>query len=229
MHKRPIVAPVLLAILLAGMALASTAVAASVNYTVGGWGPLKFPAPTTPPENAPWGPDGYPGDSLELLAYTGTLELTPGTSVLKINTLLWAINWTYGGTATDPAAWSDVQFAISAPRSMSVDASNGALAQTGSLNCGWENDNLSFAAGSAMDFVVVDSGMSYAVHVTPLALGPFDGLFPSPNRLPIQSPQEITCAFPCAQPPRDMMAQFVVDVPVPARASSWGRLKMIYR
>lgn len=229
MHKRSIVAPVLLTILLAGMALASTAAAATVNYTVGGWGPLQFPAPTTPPETAPWGPTGYPGDAVELQAYTGTFDLTPGMSVQKINTLLWAIDYTYGGTATDPEAWSDIPFAISAPRSMSVGASNGALAQAGALNCTWENDYLSFAAGSAMDFIVVDSGLSYAVHVTPLALGPFEGLFPSPNRLPAQSPQEITCALPCTQPARDLMAQFIVDAPVPAKASSWGRLKMIYR
>jgi hypothetical protein len=226
MHKRSIVAPVLLTILLAGMALASTAAAATVSYTVGGWGPHQFPAPTTPPANAPWGTDGYPGDLVELQTYTGTLDLTPGTSEQKINTLLWTIDYTYGGTTTDPNAWSDVLFAISAPRSISVGASNGNLAQAGELNCTWSNDFLSFAAGSALDFVVVDSGLSYTVHVTPL---PLNGAFSSRNNLPMQSPQGITCELPCPQPPQDMMAEFIVDAPVPANASSWGRLKMIYR
>jgi hypothetical protein len=226
MQKRFLVVLALVSIVLAA---ALPAAAATVNYSVGGWGSQQFPAPTPPPAIAPWGPNGYPGDAVELQAYTGTLDLTPGTSVLKINTLLWAIDYTYGGTTTDPDAWSDVPFAISAPRSMSVGASNGALVQTGSLNCTWDNDYLSFAAGSAIDFVVVVSGLSYTVHVTPLALGPFEGVFPSPQSLPTLSPQAIACAFPCAQPARDMMAQFNVDAPVPANTTSWGRLKMLYR
>jgi hypothetical protein len=35
-----------------------------------------------------------PGDAVELQACAGTLDLTPGTSELKINTLLWAIDYT---------------------------------------------------------------------------------------------------------------------------------------
>jgi hypothetical protein len=228
MHKRYIVGPFLLTILLAGMALASTAAAATVSYTVGGWGPHQFPAPTPPAPGAPWGPDGYPGDGVELQTYTGTLELTPGTTTRKINTLLWTVDYTYGGTATDysDAAWSDLLFAISAPRSISVGTSTGNLDQAGELSCTWTNDYLSFAAGSALDFLVVDSGLSYAVHVTPL---PLNGVFRSLSGPPMQSPQEITCDLPCPQPPQDMMAQFIVDTPVPVDASSWGRLKMIYR
>ena len=229
MRKRSIVAPTLLTIVLAGMALASPAAAATVGYTVAGWGPHQFPAPTTPPADAPWGPAGYPGDVVELQTYTGTLDLTPGTHVLKINTLLWAIDYTYGGTATDPNAWSDVLFAISAPRSISMDATDHALAQTGSLNCTWDNDYLSFAPGSVTDFVVSVSGLSYVVHVTPLAVAPFGGVFSSPNSLPTRSPQDITCAFPCPQPAQDVMAEFVVDAPVPATAKSWGSLKVLYR
>ena len=53
MRKRSIVAPTLLTIVLAGMALASPAAAATVGYTVAGWGPHQFPAPTTPPADAP--------------------------------------------------------------------------------------------------------------------------------------------------------------------------------
>jgi len=220
----------LAAILLAGVLAAAVPVAAAtVEYSVGGWGPRQFPAPTIPPADAPWGPNGYPGDAVELQPYTGTLDLTPGTYVQKINTLLWAIDYTYGGTETDPNAWSDVQFAISAPRSMSVGAAEGALDQGASLNCTWENDYLSFATGAVTEFVVTVSGLSYAVHVTPVATGSLGGVFPPPSRVPTPAPQEITCAFPCAQPAQDVMAQFVVDAPVPARTASWGSLKLIYR
>jgi hypothetical protein len=219
------------ALMLAGMVLATVlpAAAATVSYSVGGWGPNRFPGPITPPANAQWGVDGYPGDALELQPYTGSLDLTPGIYVLKINTLQWAIDFTYGGTATDPLAWSDVQFAIPMPRSMSVDASSGTLGQNASLVCTWENDFLSVPAGSVTGFVVTVGGTSYSVHVTPLAIGSVGGVFPRPSQLPTQAPQEITCAFPCAQPPLDVMAEFVVDVPVPARTASWGSLKMIYR
>jgi hypothetical protein len=79
------------------------------------------------------------------------------------------------------------------------------------------------------EFVVTVDGFLYSVRVTPLAVGSVGGVFPRPGGLPTQAPQEITCAFPCAQPPQDVMAQFVVDAPVPARTASWGSLKMIYR
>ncbi len=217
------------AVALLGVLLASSAVAATVNYSVGGWGPHQFPAPTTPPADAPWGVTGYPGDTVELQACAGTLDLTPGVHVLKINTLLWTVDYTYGGTATDPNAWSDVPFAISAPRSITIGVSNGAIAQAGALNCTWDNDVLSFAPGSAMDFVVSVSGGSYSVHVTPLAVEPFAGGSPSLNTRPMKSPLAITCAFPCLQPAQDVWAQFIVDAPVPAHTASWGRLKSIYR
>jgi hypothetical protein len=209
--------------------LAASASAVTASYSVGGWGPQQFAAPTAPPADAPWGPNGYPGDAVEVQAYTGTLDLTPGVYVQKINTLLWSIDYTYGGTATDPNAWSDVLFALSAPRTISIAAANGTIAQAGSLNCTWENDYLSFAVGTPMDFAVTVAGSTYAVHVTPLAVDPFGGQFGSPNTRPANSPLAITCAFPCPQPAQDMMAQFIVDAPVPARMSSWGRLKSIYR
>ena len=68
-----------IALMIAGFALASTAYAATINYTTAGWGPTQFPGPVTPPANAPWGPNGYPGDTVEIQGFGGTLDLTPGT------------------------------------------------------------------------------------------------------------------------------------------------------
>ena len=95
--------------------MAMSAGATTVNYTVSGWGPTQYPGPVTPPEGSPRGPSGYPGDTVELVTYTGTLDLTPGTYDLKINTLLWSVDFTYAGTDTQwdyPAHWSDLLFNI---------------------------------------------------------------------------------------------------------------------
>jgi hypothetical protein len=51
----------------------------TVTYTVDGVAPQQFAGLVTPPADAPWGPNGYPGDTVELQAYTGSLDLTPGT------------------------------------------------------------------------------------------------------------------------------------------------------
>ncbi len=123
-------------VLMAGVGLAGTT-HAGISYTVDGWGPTQFPGPITPPENAPWGLNGYPGDTVELNAYTGTLDLTPGTYVQKINTLKWTIDYTYAGTATDSDVWSDLSFPVVARRSISIiihnDSPSGTLNQSGLL------------------------------------------------------------------------------------------------
>jgi hypothetical protein len=180
------------------MASLLTASATLVNYSVGGWS-QQFPGPVTPPANAPWGPSGYPGDTVALQTYTGSLDLTPGTYVQKINTLLWTIDYTYAGTATDPDAWSDLLFTPTADRSMTIDGVGpAALSQAGSLNVTWENDFLGLSAGSTVSFMV----QGYQVDVTPLALAEVGGSFDGNN--------------PWVQPDRDVMAQFVVtQVPEP--------------
>ena len=214
-----------------GIVLVSPAAAVTVNYTVAGVGPMQFPGPVTPPANAPWGPDGYPGDTVELQAYQGVLDLTPGTYVAKINTLLWTIDYTYGGTATDPDAWSDLEFTVNAPRAMSVHTSSGALAQAGTLLATWETDSLGFAPGSTVDFGVSVSGLMYMVHVTPLALDPAAGIFDNcaGSILSTRPTRDIKCFAPWIQPTRDVMAQFVVDAPVPTTTTSWGHLKALHR
>lgn len=178
---------------------AQFAAGVSVDYTVYSWGPSQFPSDVTPPENAPWGVDGYPGDTLEMTSYTGTLELTPGTYQLKINTLNWTIDYTYGGTATNPDDWSDVLFNITANRGISFNGGPaGTLSQTASLNCTWDNDYLTLNNGSTSVFNV----QGYQVSVTPLGLSDEGTDFSGSN--------------PWVQPSQDIMARFDVIVPEPA-------------
>ena len=102
---------------------------ATITYTVDGWGSTQYPGLLTPPADAPWGVDGYPGDTLQLLGFTGTLEL--GSSVKQINTLLWTIDYTYGGT---PEPWPDMNLAITKARNISLDGGQtGSLIQAGNL------------------------------------------------------------------------------------------------
>jgi hypothetical protein len=176
--------------------MAMSAGAATVNYTVSGWGPNQYPASTTPPEGAPWGVDGYPGDTLEMVTYTGTLDLTPGTYNLKINTLKWSIDYTYGGTETQwdyPDHWSDLSFNVNTARGMSIGTAAGSISQTGTLDVTWFNDYLSFGNGSTTSFTV----QGYRVDVTPLGLSRVAG-----SNLGVQ-------------PERDIIARFDV-VPEPA-------------
>ena len=207
----------LVALAIAGLAVAGTAHAITVDYTVLGWG-QQFPGLVTPPANAPWGVNGYPGDTVELQTYTGTLDLTPGTSTQKINTLLWTIDYTYGGTATDPDAWSDVLFSFAGLRDMSIDGGPlGTLNQAGSLEATWENDFLSFSSGSAITFNV----QGYRVDVTPEAVARVGGSdFPGGPT-----------GNPWIQPPRDVMARFDVslaEVPEPTTLVLGGMLLAIF-
>ena len=152
--------------------MAMSAGATTINYTVSGWGPNQYPASITPPANAPWGVDGYPGDTLEMVTYTGTLDLTPGTYNLKINTLNWTIDYTYGGTATNPDDWSNVFHNITAIRSISFDGGpSGSLSQTALLENQWANDFLTIDEGATSSFTVG----GFQVNVTPLGLDQFGG------------------------------------------------------
>jgi hypothetical protein len=182
------------------LCLGGIAHAVTVGYTVAGWGPTQYPASTTPPDNAPWGVNGYPGDTLELQTYTGTLDLTPGTSTQKIDTLLWTIDYTYGGTATDLNAWSDLSFIVTAPRNISFNAGPiGSLSQTGLLKATWDNDYVSFFDGSMTTLFV----QGYKVDITPIGFGEIGG-------------SNFDGSNPWVQPPSDIMARFdVAAVPEP--------------
>ncbi|HTY88002.1 MAG TPA: hypothetical protein VMB80_11095 [Candidatus Acidoferrum sp.] len=198
--KTLIKATSVVALAIAGLGITLTAHGALVIYTVDGVGPQQFAAPTTPPADAPWGPAGYPGDTVELQSYSGSFDLVAGTTVQKINTLLWTINYTYGGTATDPNAWSDVSFAFNATRNMTIDGVGPvSLTQAGSLLCSWDNDHLSLAGGPTVTFYV----QGYRVDVTALGIGPVDG-------------SNFDGSNPWVQPGQDVMAQFdITEVPVP--------------
>jgi hypothetical protein len=168
--------------------------AAIVNYSANGWS-QQFAGPVTPPANAPWGPNGYPGDTVALQSYNGTLNLTPGSSVQKVNTLLWTIDYTYAGTATDPNAWSDLQFLFNAARNMTIDGVGGTITQGGQLDVTWDNDYLGLSGGGTVSFLV----QGYQVDVTPLALAQEGG-------------SNFDGSNPWVQPSRDVMARFDITV-----------------
>ncbi len=193
----------------AALAMMGSAHAILVNYTVDGWGPTQFAGPVTPPANAPWGPNGYPGDTVELAAYSGTLDLTNGSYVLPINDLLWTIDYTYAGTATDPNAWSDLTFDFDALRNITIGGVSGTLSQPGHLEVTWDNDYLSFSDGPMLSLTV----QGYLVEITPLALAEQGGT-------------NFSGSNPWVQPERTMYAQFNVrqlpPVPEPASISLLG-------
>jgi hypothetical protein len=172
-----------------------------VDFTVSGWGPNQFPAPTIPPEDAPWGVDGYPGDTLEMVTHTGTLDLTPGTYELQINTLEWIIDYTYGGTETDPEDWSNIYHNITAGRTISFGGGpSGSLSQDMYLENTWDNDYLTVYEGGTSTFSVG----GYQVEVSPLGVSEFGG-------------SNFYGSAPWTQPDTVINARFVVtEIPEPA-------------
>jgi len=188
--------------------LGGVAHAAFVNYTVDGWS-QQFPAPTTPPANAPHGSNGYPGDTVALQTYTTTtdiLDLTPGTYTQKINTLLWTIDYTYGGTATDPNAWSNLSFGVNTTRGITFDGgATGSFSQTGLLEVTYDNDYLQLYSGGTITLLV----QGYNIAITPLGLAEVGG-------------SNFSGGNPWAQPSRDVMAEFVITAaPVPLPPAVW--------
>ncbi len=221
-------ATIIAAAAILGLTLVSPAAAETVSYTVGGYSG-QFPGPVNPaPEGAPFGSLGYPGDIVDLQTYTGALDLVPGTYILKINTLLWTINYTYAGTEDCwawPDCWPELEFNLNLPRSMSVGTTNGNLDQTGLLEVDWDDDYVSFASGSTTAFSVG----TYLVRVRPLALDRTSGLNSAPMR---QSPPErIPCNDPpYLHPPIDIYAEFVVErADVSNDPMTWGAVKALYR
>ncbi len=150
----------------------------SVNYTVGGWGPQNYPG------------DLWSGDILEMQTYSGTLDLTPGTQTLKINTRLWTM---------DATSYGNVYFNVTTARSISFDGGpSGTLNQNGYLECLSNTDYLTFYNGTMASFIVG----GYKVDVTPLGLPRTAGVW---------------AYLPAVQAPMDVMATFVVSpIPEPA-------------
>jgi hypothetical protein len=136
---------------------------------------------------------------VEVQTYTGSIDLVPGTITQKVNTLLWTVDYTYAGTATDPNAWSDLSFFPDVSRNMTIGSDTYNLTQSGLLQVTWYTDFLSFDAGSATSFDVD----GYRIDVTLLAV-------PAASAGGSSSP-------PWVQPARDMMAQFTIqEIPEPA-------------
>lgn len=196
------------------LAILTSPALAAISYTVGGWGPTQFPGPVTPPTNAPWGVNGYPGDTVEFQGYTGSLDLAPGTYIKPISSLLWTIDYTYAGTATNPTDWSDLTFLFNAVRSISFEGgATGNLTQPGTLEVTWDNDFLSLGKGLTVSLQV----QGYQVDVTPLALNKVGG-------------SNFSGGNPWVQPARDVYAEFVVTespVPEPTAIIVWSLLGAI--
>lgn len=212
-----------------GLALAFPAGAVTVNYTVGGTGPLQFPGPnpvptgcscTIPPNN------GYPGDTVEFVGCSGTFELTAGAYVLKIGTLYWTIDYTWAGRDCDwycAGNWDVLYSDVNTTRSITVHTSNGTFTQAGVLENQWDDDYMGFSAGSTATFSI--SGTT--VYVTPRAIPRTGGLEQWPPVLPGSPEKAPMCDLPC---PRsvDVYANFVVEGTVPAERTTWSRLKALY-
>jgi hypothetical protein len=202
------------------VAVTVPAAAVTVNYTVGGSGPTPYPAPTPAPPSAPWGATGYPGDTVELQAYSGALNLAPGTQILKVNTILWTVDYTYGGTVDDPNTWSDLAFGINANRSITVDTAGGTITQAGLLEATWEDDYLTFSGGTPVSFLVDgEPGVQYSVQVTALGLARVGAFSGWPNK----------CDLPCPLSGQDLMAEFVVDLAVAVEPTTWGGVKALFK
>lgn len=180
-------------LVIASFVWASSSRASLVSYTVDAVAPLQLTAATPAPADAPWGSSGYPGDTVELQSYTGTFDLTLGTSTQKINSLLWLVNYTYGGTATDPNAWSDVSFDLNVARQIHIGTETATLSQTGLLNASWDNDYLGFASGQTVSL----DYQGYHIAVTSL-------------ELPSTGASNFDGDAPWTQSAQDMYARFVI-------------------
>ena len=202
--------------LLCVMALAAgPANAETITYTVDGWGAQHFPGtaadtftytPAAPPDvpagnYSPdgyyWGPDGYPGDQVQLQSYSDSIDLHDGAVYTKqIGTLLWTGFYTYAGdgNASDPNEnWQQLAFNFGTPRNITIGTATGSLTQGGLLECNWDDNYISFAAGSTVSLYVP----GYRVDITPLPVGRYAAggwTGPQPDGVVLPS-QEIMAQF----------------------------------
>lgn len=119
--------------------------------------------------------------------------LSPGTSVQQVNPVNWSVNYTYGGTADDPTAWSDVSFDFTLSRTISLDGVVlGTISQPGHLLCSWDTDYLTLGDGPTSTFDVP----GYSIAVTPMAANPWpDGAGGSSGPPWVQTTGEVDATF----------------------------------
>lgn len=187
------------ALFVAAVAVSHTGNAVTVNYSVEGWGPTAFPASTPAPADALWGPNGYPGDTVALEAFNGTLNLTEGSSLLKINTLLWTIDYTYGGTATNPSydVWQELTFQFDLARNLNLGGQIASITQGGTLQCLYTNDFLQLSGGSTTTWLLD----GYKIDVTPVGLAAAEGVFPTGQNPWVQAPRDVVARFDVTKVP----------------------------
>jgi len=168
-----------------GLALVFPAAAVTVNYTVGGLGPMHFPGPDPVPTGCACTVPRTTGTRVtrsSFVGYTGTLDLNPGTYVKKIGTLYWTIDYTWaGGTAIGTAR--ELGAALFPGERTSPDhrahVERHSLSD-GTLECNWDDDYLGFVLGSTATFSI--SGTTYTSRLAP-SLEP-EGLEQWPPILP---------------------------------------------
>ena len=184
------------ALALAGFAFALPAYAVVVPYTVGEVAPLQLAALDAAPADAVWGANGYPGDTISLQAYTGAFDLTVGTSVQKINSLDWTVNYTWEGT--DANHW-DVPSTFTLSRQIQIGTGTAILTQTGLLTASWVNDYLNLDTGSTATLYT----QGYKIDITTLGT-PYGGAGSDGGATTFNGDN------PWVQPSQDVYAQFVV-------------------
>ena len=203
-----------IAVIAAATVMASALVASAtlVSYSLDGSGPMSYAAPTAPPAGAPHGPValggdgwGYPGDTVTLQAGSGagySFNLLNGATYnnMPIGTLAWGVDYTYGGSATDYTAWSDLLFAVNAVRNIHIGAATASISQVGLLKSTWDDDYLSLSAGPMASVLVQDGAQWYRVDITPNSLpiagvNSFNGNVDPPAGGFDQTPRAMTATF----------------------------------
>lgn len=195
---------------------------AGIAYTTGGIAPTSFPGPVTPPATAAHILDGqgYPGDTVGLLGYSGTLDLSIASQVLQINTLQWTVNWTYAG-AGDPnnpdAGWVELLFNLALPRTLQIGASSNSISQAGTLEVNWDTDYLTLLDGPTTTFY--EGG--YQVDVTPIGIARLGADIPNLNAPWVQADLAVMARF-------DVTAVEAATVPEPSSMITTSLLSLVF-
>jgi len=136
------------------------------------------------------------GERMVIPETPSAFDLTVGTSVQKINSLLWTVNYTWEGT--DANHW-DVPSNFTLSRQIQIGTETAVLTQTGLLNASWVNDYLNLYTGSTATIYT----QGYRIDITPIAT-PYGDANSDGGATTFNSDN------PWVQPAQDIYAQFVV-------------------